>query len=100
MALVLGFAPTKGLVLFVGAQCGVPVQDHVNGERTLSSLLVDQNLPSAMTSHPDSLGEDNRPRGRGFFSVRCAWITGNSPETQPPISGTGCGFNLSTVCLL
>jgi hypothetical protein len=42
----------------------------------LSSLLVDQNLPSAMTSYPDSLGEDNRPRGRGFFSVRCAWMTG------------------------
>jgi hypothetical protein len=43
MALVLAFARTKGcLALFVGARCGVPVQHHVDGETTLSYLLVDQ----------------------------------------------------------
>ena len=56
MALVLGFAPTiRCLALFVGAQCGILVQHHVDGERNLSYLLVDQNFPSAMTSYPDSL---------------------------------------------
>jgi hypothetical protein len=37
----------------------------------LSYLLVDQGFPSAMTSYPDSLGEDNRPGQRVLFGSLC-----------------------------